>query len=401
MTAQHHERIAGRADSAESRSSATNPKPPTIESLEQRIEQALATAHRTRAASQTAGLRGQADKAVPNHLVTRLSSLRYLLSVIQSRSGLAVPRRVAEAVLREHGADLGNVQRGRGWSNETWLSDQFVVRVATRPGAADLLRERQLVSLLPQEVGCPAIIDAGVRHGHEWLLSRRVTGENLEEAWPSLDDTARADAIKQLWERVRHVHRVNVGAVGPYARLRSPFFPQSPAEATTALNALVVAAALTAAEAKGLKQVLDRFWTVVSKAPKGLNHGDLCTPNALWHAGKVVALLDFEFAIIAPIAVDLNEIINLAFGPVAPAERSALQSVAGRIAASALDAAGGPDVLIGYAVMLEMWVLAHELGADDHDETDRDNATAMLKAFADGSGGYYAPLFIDIRSRDK
>jgi aminoglycoside phosphotransferase (APT) family kinase protein len=281
----------------------------------------------------------------------------------------------------------------------TWLSDQFVVRVATGPGAADLLRERQLVALLPPEVGCPPIVDAGVRHGHEWVLSRRVNGENLEEVWPSLDDAARARAIKQMWGRARHIHRVDVGTARRYARPHSPFFPQSPVEATTVLDALVSAAALTAAEAKDLGQVLDRFWAVVSKAPKALNHGDFCTPNALWHAGNVVALLDFEFAVIAPIAIDLNEIIKMAFGPAACAERSALQSVARRIAASALDAAGGPDVLIGYAVMLEMWVLAHELAADDPDETDRDNATAMLKAFADGIGGYYAPLLIDIRNR--
>jgi hypothetical protein len=85
----------------------------------------------------------------------------------------------------------------------------------------------------------------------------------------------------------------------------------------------------------------------------------------------------------------------MAFGPMASAKRSATQRAAGRIIASALDAAGGPDVLIGYAVMLEMWVLAHELEADDPDETDRDNAIAMLKAFAGGIGGYYAPLLID------
>jgi aminoglycoside phosphotransferase (APT) family kinase protein len=319
--------------------------------------------------------------------------------VVQSDTGLSIPQSVAKVVLREHGANFDRVQRGRGWSNATWLSDQFVVRVATRPGAADLLRERQLVALLPPEVGCPPIVDAGVRQGHEWVLSRRVGGENLEEVWPSLDDTARAGAMNQMWERARHVHRVDVDAAGPYARSRSPFFPQSSVEATGALDALVHAAALTAAEANGLGQVLERFWAVVSNAPKALNHGDLCTPNALWDAGEVVALLDFEFAVVAPIAIDLNEIIKMAFGPMASAKRSATQRAAGRIIASALDAAGGPDVLIGYAVMLEMWVLAHELEADDPDETDRDNAIAMLKAFAGGIGGYYAPLLIDFRNR--
>jgi scyllo-inosamine 4-kinase len=299
---------------------------------------------------------------------------------------------VAEAVLRDHGADLGGARRGRGWTNATWLTDDLVIRVASTPGPADLLRERRLAALLPVEVGYPPVVDAGVRQGHEWVLSRRVTGENLEEVWPSLDAAARARAVEQMWERARHVHRVDVAAAAPHARSRSPFFPGSPAEAAAALDRLVSAGGLAPAQAKGLGQALDRFWAALPGAPVALNHGDLCTPNTLWHDGEVVALLDFEFAVIAPIAIDLNEVVKLAFGPGDPAGRAPLQAAVRRVAAAALDAAGGPDVLVGYSIMLEMWVLAHELAADDPDEADRANAAAMLAAFAEGDGGHFAPL---------
>ncbi|MFI6738981.1 hypothetical protein ACIBI9_39170 [Nonomuraea sp. NPDC050451] len=97
-----------------------------------------------------------------------------------------------------------------------------------------------------------------------------------------------------------------------------------------------------------------------------------------------------------PIAIDLNELVKMAYGPGDPAERAPLQPVVRRIAASALEAAGGPDALVGYSIMLEMWVLEHELAADDPDETDRANAAAMLTAFAEGDGGYFAPLLADI-----
>ncbi|MFE2044908.1 phosphotransferase family protein [Streptomyces sp. NPDC059477] len=327
----------------------------------------------------------------------------------------SVPHHVAEAVLREHGADIRAAERGRGWTNATWLGEDLVVRVAREPGPAGLLREERLVRLLPPEVGCPPVVRSGVRAGHEWVLTRRVPGRSLEEVWPSLDAPARARAIEQMWERARHVHRVDVTAAAPHVRPRSPFFAGSPARATAALDRLVTAGALTRAHARGLERVLDRFWTALPKAPKVLDHGDLCPPNTLWHEGRVVALLDFEFAVVAPLAIDLNELIKLAFAPgdpEDPADRDGratgdgrdsredrdalLQDTVRRIAVPSLDEAGGPDVLLGHAVMLETWVLENDLASTDPDENDRATATALLTAFAEGDGGLYAPLLTGI-----
>ncbi|MGW5749388.1 phosphotransferase family protein [Nocardia rhamnosiphila] len=312
-----------------------------------------------------------------------------------------VPERVAGVILREHGADPGRAERGRGWTNATWLTDEFVVRIATRPGTTDLRREEQLASLLPAGVGYPSIINSGVWQGHEWVLNRRVTGENLEEVRPSLDPTARSRALGQMWERACHIHRVDVAAAAPHTRPRSPFFPRSQAEASAGLGRLVTAGELTTTQAKGLGGALDRFWAALPEAAMPLNHGDFCTPNILWHEDKVVALLDFEFAVVAPIAIDLHEISKMAFGPGDPGEREPLQAVVRRIVTSALDTAGGPDVLVGYSIMLEMWVLENELAADEPDETDRANASAMLTAFAEGNGGYFAPLLTDIGQRGR
>lgn len=304
---------------------------------------------------------------------------------------------MAEAVLRAHGDDLGRLRRGPGWTNATWLSDEYVVRVATKPGTADLLRERRLIALLPPEVGCPPILDGGISQGHEWVLSRRLPGENLDEVWPLLDDSARARAVRQMWQRVSYVHQVDVDAARPHVRRRSPFFPSSPAEFGADLDALVSAGALGHSEGEGLARVFDRFRAAAAQTPSALNHGDFCLPNTLWHNGSVVSLLDFEFAVIAPIAIDLNETVKMAYSPAASTEGPLLRDAVRTIAASALEAAGGPDVLIGFSVMLETWLLATELAADEPSEPDRDNATAMLRAFAAGDGGYYAPLLDAIR----
>ncbi|MFC5058697.1 phosphotransferase family protein [Saccharothrix xinjiangensis] len=308
------------------------------------------------------------------------------------------PRRVAEEVLGRHGADFGSAARGRGWTNATWLTEGLVVRVAREPGSSDLLRETRLVALLPAEVGYPEVVDAGVRDGYEWVLTRRVAGENLEEVWPSLDHDARVRAVGQMWERARHVHRVEAAVAAPHARARSPFFPDSAQEATASLDRLVEAGELTPAQAKGLGRVLDRFRAALPGVPRVVNHGDLCAPNTLWHDGRVVALLDFEFAVVAPVAVDLNEVVKMAFAPGEPEERLPLREVVTRIAGSVLEDAGGPDVLLGYAVMLEVWLLEAELAAgEDVDEAGRAASAAMLTAFAEGDGGYFAPLLDTLR----
>jgi hypothetical protein len=91
----------------------------------------------------------------------------------------------------------------------------------------------------------------------------------------------------------------------------------------------------------------------------------------------------------------------MAIAPAAATESSLLRSVVSRIAASELDFAGGPDVLIGYSVMLEMWVLANEPAVDGPNQMDQNNAKAMLRAFAEGHGGYFAPLFNEVQKSKK
>ncbi|MER5768200.1 hypothetical protein [Streptomyces sp. NPDC001985] len=67
------------------------------------------------------------------------------------------------------------------------------------------------------------------------------------------------------------------------------------------------------------------------------------------------------------------------------------------IAATELAAAGGPDVLLGHAVMLETWMLENDLASAEPDEADRASSLALLEAFAEGDGGYYAPLLDGLR----
>jgi aminoglycoside phosphotransferase (APT) family kinase protein len=309
--------------------------------------------------------------------------------------------RIAEDVLSSRGVTFASAVPAKGWTNATWLAGEFVVRVAPTAGPADLLREAGLAACLPREVGYPDIIDAGVLNGHEWVLSRRIPGRSLSDVWSTLDWNQRAGAIEQVWAKAEHVHRVDVSTAAPYVRPRSPFFPESATEAIARLHRLVSAGLLTARQVVVLGKALDRFWVALPRTSKVLNHGDLGKVNVLWHDGKVVSLVDFEFAVIGPVEIDLNEILKFALtssgsagsipDPVHGGRHA--RDAASRIARPVLAGSCEIDVLLGYSIMLESWDLENELATAGHGgEPSELKSYQLLSALAEGDGGHLAPL---------
>jgi aminoglycoside phosphotransferase (APT) family kinase protein len=281
------------------------------------------------------------------------------------------------------------------------LAGEFVVRVAPAAGPTDLLREAGLVACFPQQVGYPEIIDAGVLHGHEWVLTRRRRGQSLTDVWSTLDWNQRASAIEQVWAKAEYVHRVDVSIAAPYVRPRSPFFSESASGAMARLHRLVSAGLLTARQVVVLGETLGRFWAALPRTPKVLNHGDLAKVNVLWNDGNVVSLVDFEFAVIGPVEIDLNEILKFAFAPPGSADfipdpvrgRRLAQEAASRIARDVLAGSGGVDVLLGYSIMLECWDLENELATAGYVGDSADlKSYQLLAALAKGDGGHLAPL---------
>jgi len=119
----------------------------------------------------------------------------------------------------------------------------------------------------------------------------------------------------------------------------------------------------------------------------------------------VVSLLDFEFAVIAPAELDLNELIKCAF---APGERHAslpdpggaglqhMQKVVAELAKPVIAHPGGKDLLMGYAILLELWMLEDWLAHPEGEgPLEQWQPYRMLLSLADGQGGYLA-TFLDI-----
>ncbi|MBI3970061.1 MAG: aminoglycoside phosphotransferase family protein [Chloroflexi bacterium] len=322
----------------------------------------------------------------------------------EHRDPAVVARVTATAgeILARHGVDIRTARRAGGWSNLTWLAGGLAIRVAAAPGSGDLLREAQLAALLPPEVGYPRIVDSGVAAGHEWMLAEEAPGTNLGRAWPDRGWDERARALVELWEKAEAVHTVDRAEAERHARPDSPFYAGSRPAADTQVRQLEARSVLAPAQSAVLRATLDRFWKTLSTGRPVLNHGDLCIENALWHRGHVSCLLDFEFAVIAPVELDANEMLREVYAPREEPDhlpdpdgsgRRRLQAAVTRAVLPALREPGAADRLLGYAVLLQLWSmngwLAHWDGWEDFTTWQPYRA---LTALAAGDSGYLASV---------
>ncbi|MEU2794347.1 aminoglycoside phosphotransferase family protein [Streptomyces sp. NPDC007100] len=308
---------------------------------------------------------------------------------------------VAAEVFHRHGIDFAAARRAGGRTNATWLGGGLAVRVAGAAGSADLRREARLSAVLPPEVGYPRVLETGTTRGHQWVAMTRIDGVGLEDAWPDLDWDRRITAVRQLWARARAAHRVDAATAAPLARSRNPFYAQTPDEAAESLLRLHAAQVLTDQELKRLSDALDRYWAALPGAPRVLNHGDFSPVNALWNGSDVVSLLDFEFAVVAPVQLDLNELIKIAYAPPEPgtapgpadeAGRRRLQEAVTGLARPFLRTDADIALLMGHSIQLETWGLERELAKPGREAYAQWEPYRMLVAAAHTDGGYYAPL---------
>jgi scyllo-inosamine 4-kinase len=282
------------------------------------------------------------------------------------------------------------------------LAGGLALRLSVRQGNDAIHREVQLASILPPEVGYPSVLETGVTDGYEWSLSQVIPGRNLGEVWLTLNWDERITALEQLWKKVQAVHSTDIAAANDLAR-KKPWFNAANAEVAEAdLIQLVRRKVLTSRQVDVFGEALTRFWKVLPEAACVLNHGDLTIENAIWHAGQVVSLLDFEYAVIAPAELDLNELVKCAFAPNGecdniPDPRGAglqrIRHMVSDLAIPTLAHPGGKDLLMGYAILLELWMLKDWLAHPEGEgPIEQWQPYRMLASLADGRGGYLAPL---------
>ena len=128
------------------------------------------------------------------------------------------------AILRHAGlaVDGGLVAR-HGWSNRAWVGRDVVVRVSSGRLRRSLAHEFDVCTeLATSGFAVPAPVAAGVvsdvteiegdgddeeRRRAEWLISTRLPGETLADAWPDLGPAQRRTAGTDLGNFLRSLHR--------------------------------------------------------------------------------------------------------------------------------------------------------------------------------------------------
>jgi len=295
----------------------------------------------------------------------------------------AVVRSLAAQVVANHGGDLDRMRRALGFSNATWIGDGLAVRIAHTPAVGAMSAEVALVRALPPDVGHPRILDAGTIDGHDWIVTEEVRGQNLQEAWATLTPQQRRRAIRQLWERVRVVHDATP-SLQRFVGSHAGFIPATADDARERGAGVAAATGLTGMQRSRLHQMIDGYYRAAPLVEQVVNHGDLALMNALWD-GEVVALLDFEFAVLGPVEID---VCRLLLESVVSKDGQHTDADAGRaavaIAARHIDPVHGHALLHGAAVLdqlrdVEIWLARR---SEDW-RPDR-----LLVGLLDDDGGY-------------
>jgi aminoglycoside phosphotransferase (APT) family kinase protein len=302
-----------------------------------------------------------------------------------------VVQSLAAQVVAQYGGDLSGMRRALGISNATWVGGGLAVRIANAPVVDGMAAEVALVRALPPEVGHPRIVGVGTIDGHDWIVTEEVRGQNLREAWPALTPEERRRAIHQLWARVRVVHDATP-SLRPLVRSHAGFIPATPDHATAAADRVSAALHLTDVQRSRLHEIIGDYYRAAPLVEQVVNHGDLALMNALWD-GEVVALLDFEFAVLGPVEIDLCRLVSeaLVSEDGQPSDNDA-RAAAFAIAAGDGEPVHGRALLLGAAVLDQLRDLEIWLGRDRIEDGFGDwRPDRLLIGLLETGGGYLEP----------
>lgn len=281
-----------------------------------------------------------------------------------------------------------------GWTNCVFAANGLVLRCTANIESGRLRRETGLAKLLPVEVGYPEIVDSGSTDGCDWMLCKRVSGTNLENAWEKLSWEERADALEQFWKRVKQVHSLSIEAVRPYVN-ETLWYISTMDSALREAEMLRERNVLNAAQCELVKGYIYRFEAALKRAKCVPVHGDLTPANAMWNEGKIVALMDFECAVIAPKEADLMMLLNTAFErsdlPEAESDAEGKRKFNERMLTLVQEETPDWEILQGYQAIKLMHHVAMDIDDEDF-SPEHEELVSLYALLQDGKGMFAAVM---------
>jgi len=312
--------------------------------------------------------------------------------------------KIANNVFRSYGLDLSTAERAVGWTNAVWLNGGYVLRVSKERGSERIRRDTERSKALPPSVGYPKNIALGVTDGYEWSLSERLPGMVLSSVWDSLDWMGKAAAIDQIIAIMNSVHSVDVSEVEHLTKKTAWYNPFDKTGSLADIERYIALKLFTPKQGRALSDILERFYNLNASVAPVLCHGDITTDNLLWHDHKIIALLDFEHAVIAPCQLDVHSVFNLALIPYDEAaskdiilfnddRRDIKDYTAGMITVFKpfLATQSDKDLFLGYNVLFQQRFFEFWLDKPEGD-LEQCDAYQKLLSFCDGGYGYLSKM---------
>jgi len=227
------------------------------------------------------------------------------------------------SVLRAHAAaqaaglaHAGRLIRATNSVNEVWFIGPYVLRINPHPEQARLLHERDVLAALPADLPIPELVSYGVGTFGEWLVVRRVPGEQLSRIWLDINDHVRERSITRLGHALRQLHAVDFAGVG----LKAPSFLTGDSldcphqlPAGRLLDLLSRAALLPFVDRGVIRSAVDLVFTAadaLDDEPTALVHGDLHFENVLCDGFDLTGIIDFEWTRPGPPDLDLDVMLH-------------------------------------------------------------------------------------------
>jgi aminoglycoside phosphotransferase (APT) family kinase protein len=232
------------------------------------------------------------------------------LARVAAQSGLRIP---------------DDVEKIESWSNDVWRCGDVFVRVCFHGDRARLLREAAIGAALPAEAAYPRVLDYGEIDDMSWMLVERLEGESLH-GWRSRSHRELRSLIEQLAGVLRAVHawppppdvdallqaHARDEARGADATIGHDIlplpYPRTTPLVEAALELPFVDDGLVRAVSARLDELAphDPFATPADRVV----HGDVNFSNLLAHEGRLVALLDYEWARLGPPDGELVQLLR-------------------------------------------------------------------------------------------
>jgi aminoglycoside phosphotransferase (APT) family kinase protein len=206
-----------------------------------------------------------------------------------------------EPAVRDILASLGLSQSGlhyvESYSHTTWMTDEVVVRRRIVGPTGRLLHEAAVAACLPPEALYPEVVASGRSDRDDWLVTVRVRGEPLIDAWPRLSRAERERATHEVAAALRALH----GAPAQHLRPPCLFGGEPVIERSAFVDALVGIARSARAGGDDLGArvclKLEEYRPVIDDEPSVMAHHDLNFGQCIWgEDGHLAAILDLEMS---------------------------------------------------------------------------------------------------------